>query len=61
MKDAIQAMVETIESTRSQTKQNNANSDFIRGPSKKYEKLIQKLEADVRGHIRVSKFQLDLR
>ena len=29
------------------------NNDFIRGPPRKYEKLIQKLESDVRGHIRL--------
>lgn len=51
MKDAISAMMETQETHRSVT---SKNPDFIKGPSKKYEKIIQKMEADVRGHIRVS-------
>jgi len=50
MKDAIQAMMETQESARSSTK---GGGDFVRGPPRKYEKLIQKLESDVRGHIRL--------
>lgn len=50
MKDAIQAMMETQESARSSVPQ----AELIRGPPKKYEKIIQKLEADIRGHIRVS-------
>jgi len=32
MKDAIQAMVESMESSRSNTKHNSANPDFVRGP-----------------------------
>ena len=42
--------METQESARSSVK---GNADFIRGPPRKYEKLIQKLESDVRGHIRL--------
>ena len=53
MKDAIQAMMETHESARSHV-DGHLNRDFVKGPPKKYEKLIQKLESDVRGHIRVS-------
>jgi len=58
MKDAIQAMMETVESSRSHAKPSHkTNTGFITGPSMKYEKLIQKLESDVRGHIRVSVFK----
>ena len=57
MKDAIQAMCETQESFRAPSEK---NADFIKGPSQKYEKIIQKLEADVRGHIRVSSARLDV-
>ena len=56
MKDAIQAMMETQESARSSIKGREAVShggDLKRGPPRKYEKLIQKLESDVRGHIRL--------
>ena len=56
MKDAIVAMLETQESAR--TDREERNPGYVRGPPKKYEKLIQKLESDVRGHIRVSPFQL---
>jgi len=38
MKDAIQAMMETQESTRSRVAEET--SDFVRGPPKQYEKLI---------------------
>ena len=59
MKDAIQAMMETQESSRSHVNTAAAagrvNPDFVRGPPRKYEKLIEKLESDVRGHIRVRK------
>lgn len=41
-------MMETQESARP-----SVDGDFIRGPSRKYEKIIQKLESDVRGHIRL--------
>ena len=56
MKDAIQAMMETMESSRSHVNAATSkmvNPDFVRGPPRKYEKLIEKLESDVRGHIRV--------
>ena len=56
MKDAIQAMMETQESSRSKVQQqpgNNMSADYVRGPPRKYEKIIEKLESDVRGHIRV--------
>ena len=53
MKDAIKAMMETQESHRTTRMDNTGNPDFIKGPSKKYEKIIQKLEADIRGHIRL--------
>ena len=46
-------MMETQESSRSRAG-NHMNSEFVRGPPRKYEKLIEKLESDVRGHIRVS-------
>lgn len=42
--------METQESARSSVK---VGAEFIRGPPRKYEKLIQKLESDVRGHIRL--------
>ena len=51
--------METQESHRSH-RSNHRNLDYIRGPPSKYEKLIQKLESDVRGHIRVS-YKLKLR
>jgi hypothetical protein len=51
MKDAIQAMMETQESARAPV--DNHNPDYIRGPPRKYEKMMQKLESDVRGHIRL--------
>ena len=51
MKDALQAMMETQESAR--TTQSHSG-DYIRGPPRKYEKILQKLESDIRGHIRVS-------
>ena len=51
MKDALQAMMETQESARTNRQ---TEGDFIRGPPKKYEKILQKLESDIRGHIRVS-------
>ena len=44
--------METQESSRSRA--GHMNSEFVRGPPRKYEKLIEKLESDVRGHIRVS-------
>ena len=50
MKDAIQAMMETQESARSS---HPGQGEYVRGPPRKYEKLIQKLESDVRGHIRL--------
>ena len=37
MKDAIQAMMETQESARSSA---HGQGDFVRGPPRKYEKLI---------------------
>lgn len=49
MKDAINAMMETQESARS----NYNDKSHVRGPPAKYEKLIQKLESDVRGHIKL--------
>ena len=52
MKDAIVAMLETQESAR--TEREERNPGYVRGPPKKYEKLIQKLESDVRGHIRIN-------
>ena len=45
-------MMETQESARG-PKDNSNNSDFIKGPPRKYEKMMQKLESDVRGHIRL--------
>ena len=57
MKDAIQAMMETVESSRSRFNNdvvNVAGSGLVRGPPRKYEKIIEKLESDIRGHIRVS-------
>ena len=53
MKDAICAMMETQESARSGYNDVN-NLNHVRGPPAKYEKLIQKLESDIRGHIKVS-------
>ena len=58
MKDAINAMMETQESARSNyIEMSNSNSHHhhhhVRGPPSKYEKLIQKLESDVRGHIKL--------
>ena len=50
--------METQESARSHI--DNKGGAYIRGPPKKYEKLIQKLESDVRGHIRVSLAILEL-
>ncbi len=46
-------MMETQESARGPKEQPNSNSDFIKGPPRKYEKMMQKLEGDVRGHIRL--------
>ena len=49
--------METQESARSLNPNSNrvkdGSIDLIRGPPQKYEKLIQKLESDVRGHIRL--------
>ena len=42
-----------MESARS-TNQTNRDAEHVRGPPRKYEKVIEQLEADVRGHIRVS-------
>lgn len=55
MKDAIQVMMETQESARSRVADQHSSSinNMIRGPPRKYEKLMQKLESDVRGHIRL--------
>ena len=53
MKDAIQAMMETQESARSRVEDVN-HVNLVKGPPRKYEKLMQKLESDIRGHIRVS-------
>lgn len=56
MKDAIQAMMETQESSRSKVTEaiNIASSTgLVRGPPRRYEKIIERLESDVRGHIRV--------
>ena len=53
MKDAIQAMMETQESARSRVEDVNL-VNLVKGPPRKYEKLMQKLESDIRGHIRVS-------
>lgn len=53
MKDAIQAMMETQESARSKIEDVNNINNLIRGPPRKYEKLMQKLESDIRGHIRL--------
>ena len=54
MKDAINAMMETQESARSNYNEVQNNLNHVRGPPSKYEKLIQKLESDIRGHIKVS-------
>lgn len=53
-------MCETVESARSHVSRpvGRDNEDFVRGPPRKYEKVIQKLESDIRGHIRVSNFPL---
>ena len=40
MKDAIKAMMETQESSRTHHMENTGNPDFVRGPTKKYEKII---------------------
>ena len=50
MKDALANMMETQESARSQL---SSRPDVVRGPPKKYEKILQKLESDIRGHIRL--------
>ena len=47
-------MMETQESARSHRMDGPMSRDYVRGPPRKYEKLIQKLESDIRGHIRVS-------
>ena len=52
MKDAINAMCETQESARSNYN-DVQNLNHVRGPPSKYEKLIQKLESDIRGHIKL--------
>lgn len=51
MKDALLAMTEAMDSARSSTECANCGPSK---PSKKYERIIQKLESDIRGHIRVS-------
>lgn len=57
MKDALLAMTEAMDTARSQRScaHCGAGQEANGGrPSKKYERIIQKLESDVRGHIRVS-------
>jgi hypothetical protein len=59
MKDALKAMTEAADSDRSVTghtctKCGTSQELKQNGPPKKYEKIIQKLEGDIRGHIRVS-------
>lgn len=55
MKDALLAMTEAMDSARSTTECNNCGSTAAGGKaSKKYERILQKLESDIRGHIRVS-------
>ena len=59
MKDALIAMTEAADSDRSVTghtctKCGTSQELKQKGPPKKYEKIIQKLEGDIRGHIRVS-------
>ena len=55
MKDALLAMTEAMESARSARGCANCGMEPVVGqPSKKYERIIQKLESDIRGHIRVS-------
>ena len=56
MKDALLSMVEQMDSARSTAGCSKCGANEIKesGPPKKYEKIIQKLESDVRGHIRVS-------
>jgi hypothetical protein len=44
-------MMETQESSR--THHQSERGDYVKGPPRKYEKIIQKLESDVRGHIRL--------
>ena len=51
MKDALAAMMETQESAT--THQSARERDFVKGPPKKYEKQLQKLESDIRGLIRL--------
>ena len=48
MKDALMVMNESVDSQRF-----DPQSKTVKGPPKSYERLIQKLESDVRGHIRV--------
>ena len=58
MLDALDHMIESQETFRSQSKKNESlakSSDAIVGPPRRYEKIIQQLEGDIRGHIRVSK------
>jgi len=58
MKDALKSMLadgvsDLEESARSHTRKNPQASGMIKGPPRKYEKIIEKLESDVRGHIRL--------
>ena len=55
MQDALLAMIETQETARSQVAKARQVQDpsYIHGPPRRYEKLIQKLEGEIRGHIRM--------
>lgn len=48
MKDALLHMIEQNEANT-----NRKDVKKVKGPPSAYEKIIQKLEADIRGHIRL--------
>ena len=57
MKDALKAMIADGYSDAEETARSKHGTEtgerYIKGPPKKYEKIIEKLESDVRGHIRL--------
>ena len=54
MKDALKAMIQDGVSDAEETARSKTGGDrYVKGPPRKYEKIIEKLESDIRGHIRL--------